>query len=138
MQDMVEISFEEFVGQYKPEINKFEPDASFDGYMFETFGEELEYVQEKAKVGHVWTLVEDEGMSIVYGYHFVNRLGYFVTEHIPRFEDILVKIDDLEEEKEQKKCPYCDCVMRGVILDTDGTNLENGLECPECGYTELL
>jgi len=101
MKEMIEISFEEFIDQYKPEINKFEPDASFDGYMFETFGEEEEYAQKKAKVGHTWTLVEDEGMSIVYGYHFVNRLGYFVTKYAPRSNNILVKIDDLEEEEDE-------------------------------------
>lgn len=99
---MTKISFEEFVDQYKPEVNKFDGNASFDGYMFETFGEEEEYAQEKAKVGHTWTLIEDEGeMFITHGYQHVNRLGYFVTKYAPRFDNICVVVNDMTEEDEQ-------------------------------------
>ena len=56
--------------------------ASFNGTLFETCGKDLEKVvaaREKAPCT-VWTLVETDGnMSIISGFHFVNRLGYFIT-----------------------------------------------------------
>ena len=101
---MIKISFEEFVDEYKPEVNKFNESASFDGYMFETFGEELEYVKKEAEKGHAWTLIEEDGlMFIKYGFHFANRLGYFVTKYAPRFNNIIVKLDDENTNKTIEK-----------------------------------
>lgn len=71
---------------FQPQVNHIDPNASYGddegGRMYETFGPELEYIQAEAKTrpNHVWTLVEAEDRTyIVPGFHFVNRLGYFVT-----------------------------------------------------------
>lgn len=62
--------------KYKPVHNQFE-----DNDKFETYGEELEFVRAQDP-RCVWTLVDgdDGNLYIVDGYHFVNRVNYFVTE----------------------------------------------------------
>jgi hypothetical protein len=74
----------EFTEQFTLIPNHLDENAAFDGYMFETFGEEVKYVQEVAKISpnKIWTIVDGEGSSVWYtsGYHFVNRLGYLITE----------------------------------------------------------
>lgn len=71
---------------YKPVVNHLDPNASWcdeygSGVMFETFGVEVRYVLQ-AKDNHVWTYMDaDDGSLIVLaGYHWVNRIGYFITE----------------------------------------------------------
>ena len=80
---------------YQPKNNHIDPDgASWGGTMFETYGEEVEFVQSTPE-NFVWTLVEVDGKGIlVNGYSYVNRLGYFVCE-VPwkdnEFYEILIK-----------------------------------------------
>lgn len=69
---------------YKPVINEISgngEDGPFNGTMFETYGPEFEHIQQ-ADPNHVWTYVNgDQGEDvIVAGKHFVNRMGYFITE----------------------------------------------------------
>jgi len=73
--------------KYRPQINHIDDNASWSddegGRMYETYGEELEYVRKQAQENpkKVWTLLEADGKQYVCaGYHFVNRLGYFITE----------------------------------------------------------
>lgn len=66
--------------------------CSFSGCMYETFGEELDFVREMAKQNRVITIIETDcedcdeedgyaslSMYYVSGYHFVNRIGYLIT-----------------------------------------------------------
>jgi hypothetical protein len=47
--------------------------------MFETYGPELDFVQDQDN-RNVWTYVDsDLGTSLLNGYYTVNRIGYFVT-----------------------------------------------------------
>lgn len=66
--------------KYGPLTNHLDPNASFERCMFETYGAELEFVR-SVPDSRIWTLVEgDTGtLYIVDGFHFVNRLGYFIT-----------------------------------------------------------
>lgn len=70
--------------RFKPINNTFDDNASFDGIMFETYGEELDFVRSHyyhQHTEHIWTYVDgDGGTYIINGYHLVNRIGYFVTE----------------------------------------------------------
>ena len=60
--------------------NHIDEDASFDGIMFETSGEELQFVLKMAEEKRVATYCDvDNGTAIVSGYHLVNRIGYFIT-----------------------------------------------------------
>jgi hypothetical protein len=76
----VRMSYEKWLAKYCPITNHLDINAAFDGCMFETFGVEIEFVR-AMPASRVWTLVECDGKSFICeGYHFVNRLGYFVTE----------------------------------------------------------
>lgn len=68
--------------------------ACHSGTMPETYGREEAYVWALAngdKEQCVWTLLDcDGGMTVVPGFHYVNRFGYFVTEVPWKPEDKLV------------------------------------------------
>lgn len=91
--------FERWVEYYRPRSNHFVPTASFDGLMFETYGEELEYVK-GFDYNRVWTFISDgEGDRIEPGMRIVDRLGYFITDEPwlePEFE--YVELQTAEEE----------------------------------------
>lgn len=81
----------DFYQKYNPEFNQvilskltnkgdIENATSFGGCMYETFGEEVEYLK-KIPNNRIWTIIDEDGeMFIIAGYHFVNRLGYLVTK----------------------------------------------------------
>lgn len=75
------LSYDDWLDAYRPIRNSLRPAAPFDGLMFETFGLELDAVA-AADPACVWTIVdgEDESLWLLSGCHFVNRLGYFITE----------------------------------------------------------
>jgi hypothetical protein len=106
----VTMTFEEWLDKYKPIPNHLDSNASFqdedgEGIMFETYGDELEYVLSIAnsEPNRVWTYVDgDEGTWVTNGYRLVNRIGYFITE-IP-YDDkgstepfLDVQVDQYEE-----------------------------------------
>lgn len=95
------MAYEDWVEKFKPIQNSIDPNAAYDGCMFETYGKEMEAVK-AANPLYVWTLVDgDEGKSILSsGYHYVNRIGYFITEipfePRPGMEFLDVLVDDGE------------------------------------------
>jgi hypothetical protein len=66
---------------YKPMTNPHHV-APYDDTLFGTFGPELDAVK-AADPACVWTLVsgDDDTLLILNGFHFANRLGYFVTTY---------------------------------------------------------
>ena len=105
---MKTITWDDFVEQYKPEINK--EDAPYDGFMYETYGEDIEYVVNIAnsdKKQHVWTIVdcEDEETWVFPGYHYVNRSGYIITTIPWESEDI--QVNDNEMCTVEEAIDYC-------------------------------
>ncbi len=90
---MKQLTEEQFDELYNPQINhilwdkykdtptKKEDITSFGGCMYETFGEEVDYVITMAKQGRVATIVdEDGGMFIYSGFWRFNRMGYLVLD----------------------------------------------------------
>jgi len=74
------ISYENWFGKYRPIVNPLASNASFDGCMFETYDEELRFVCAQHP-RTIWTLLDCDGkMRIAEGLHYVNRMGFFVTE----------------------------------------------------------
>ena len=75
---------DEWFEQFKPIPNHLDENASFNdgehGYMFETYGDEVEFVKAQ-EPNRIWTYSDgdDGGTYISDGYHVVNRIGYFVT-----------------------------------------------------------
>jgi hypothetical protein len=81
---------------FKPTKNKF---SKHDELMYETYGEEVEYVK-SIHPNFVWTLVSGDGCDlIVAGYAYVNRLGYYITEN-PWNDDMDSALLSTEEECE--------------------------------------
>jgi len=87
---------DQWIAKYKPKKNPFNPNASWEGTLFETYGEEVKHVLDYLDhLGnhHVWTYLETEtGTAISAGWSFVNRIGYFITE-VP-WENLDVFIED--------------------------------------------
>lgn len=103
---LIKMDIDQWAETFKPIQNHITPDSSFGGEMFETFGNDLEYVltlvrQGFDKAGMVWTYADgDTGTFICEGYHLVNRIGYFITE-VPADPtcqyEITVSIDEESE-----------------------------------------
>jgi hypothetical protein len=66
--------------KYKPIKNHIDTNACNEGTMFETYGAEYKFVMQHP-IDRVWTLVDCDGkLYICSGFHFVNRIGYFICE----------------------------------------------------------
>lgn len=77
-----EMTFTQWEEKYKPVVNHLDKYAGPNNVsrMFETYGAEQEYVQ-SVDEKRIWTWVDGDCSSlIIAGYHYVNRLGYYVTE----------------------------------------------------------
>ena len=106
----MEITEDNFNEVFKPQINQFErakqPDSvadedvcCFNGCMFETYGEDLDYVWQAAQDNpkKVWTIIEgDEGMYYASGFHRVNRMGFLICE-VEFDEEMDVKLEGVED-----------------------------------------
>lgn len=94
---LIELSEDEFDRLYPLVPNHLNPNASWafgdgPGCLFETYGEELDFVRSQDPLT-VWTLVDgDDGdMYLISGPHFVNRVGYLIST-IPIDEDATVEV----------------------------------------------
>lgn len=92
--------------QYKPIKNHFRQDP--DEQMFETYGEEVEFVQ-KADNKYVWTYLQGDMSDLLCaGYHYVNRIGYYISSVPWENEDDYVLLSVEEECKCYKEEGYED------------------------------
>ncbi|MBL8920102.1 MAG: hypothetical protein JNJ54_14650 [Myxococcaceae bacterium] len=63
-----------------------------EGCLFETFGEQLDFVQGRDEL-FVWTVMDDD--TVQSGYHVANRSGYLVSSvRRQRGEHFVVRLDD--------------------------------------------
>jgi len=86
------ITFDEFIKYYRPIKNPFNSSASINGYMFESYGDELVFVQ-LIDDRHIWSVIDEDGITYICpGYHIVNRLGYIITLS-PCVIDVEVDLD---------------------------------------------
>jgi hypothetical protein len=149
--NFIEMDFDEWCDTYKPIKNHIDTNASFNGEMFETYGDEVEFVKQQDPA-HIWTYGDgDDGGSYVWnGWSFVNRIGYFITE-VPcpaettmqmrvsfnwfycencnaEFEDPDNIIRDAFDEADLQKCPQCANIEEMTLvgmenkMDKDPTN----------------
>lgn len=113
--EWLSLSEDEFEKLYPLIENHLNPNASWSvgngrGCLFETFGDELEFVKSQDP-SKVWTLVDcDEGSCIISGFHFVNRVGYLIST-VPVGPNVNVEVrfeanephEDDEDENENDK-----------------------------------
>ena len=78
------ISFNQWLTGYRPNKNHLNPDATFDGMLYQHAGPEWGHIIQLT-VHQVWTLYEeDRTLKIRNGYQVPGRLGYF---HCPNFHN---------------------------------------------------
>ncbi len=100
----VELTEDAFANTFRPKANYLNPNASFDwgegyGTLYETYGDELAFVKSQS-ADTVWTLLSGDGDVIVSGFHFVNRLGYFITElPVPPGLDISIPLESVDSDE---------------------------------------
>jgi hypothetical protein len=119
----------EFDERFMPHKNHLGGNGSWDGCMYETFGEEDAYVRQVAENTPlvVWTQVSDDDgeLVVVNGWHSVNRMGHLICA-VPYGPDDDFLVDDNE-------CFYCDrardtcianpCEDRRAELEDDGDEI---------------
>lgn len=133
MSNFIEMDFDEWVQTYKPITNHLDINSSFDGLMFETYGEEVEFVKTQDP-NKIWMYGDgDNGSYIWSGWGFVNRIGYFITE-VPFHQDTLIQI--------QVSIPwyFCEnCQTEWEDEDYEISDVYGDLEkCPKCATLEEL
>ena len=79
------MTMDEWIEEFEPIKNPNDENASWDGTLFETYGDDHHSVNTAidsgGKARHIWTLLDVDGELIVSeGYHIVNRFGHFITE----------------------------------------------------------
>jgi hypothetical protein len=142
MDKFIEMDFDDWCDTYKPITNHIDNNASFDGAMFETYGDEVAFVKEQPE-DRIWMYGDgDDGGSYIWsGWGFVNRLGYFITE-VPcppdttiqvrvsfnwfycencgaEFEDPDNTVRDAFDEAELQKCPDCATLEEMTLVGLD-------------------
>ena len=101
--NFIEMDYDLWLETYKPILNHLDTNASFDGMMFETYGDEVEFVKSQSP-DKIWMYGDgDDGGSYIWnGWHIVNRIGYFVTEvPCPPNTTIQIQVGDSPEECEK-------------------------------------
>jgi hypothetical protein len=105
------LTYEEFVDTYKPINNHLTKYPNETNIAFETYGEEVDFV--KAQPNNlIWTELDgDGGGFIVSGYHYVNRIQYYVAT-VPIPENVFVEVcvelyKDCECSEEGEGSPNC-------------------------------
>ena len=136
MNDFIEMTEDEWFDTYKPIKNHIQVTAAFDGHMFETYGEEVEFVKAQDE-NRIWMLGDgdDGGMYIWSGWGFVNRIGYFITE-VPCPPNTTIQI---QVGVPWYYCESCDSewedqdnIIRDAFQEVD---LE---KCPNCATLEEM
>lgn len=114
----------EWADKYKPIKNHLVFD--FNQQMFETYGEEVEFVS-NYDPKYVWTYLQGDMSDLICaGYHFVNRLGYYISEVPWTNEDDYVLLSVQKE---------CECYNEDEdVMETRNGEYGNP-DCTECeGY----
>jgi len=134
MDTFIEIDFDEWVATYRPILNHIDTNASFDGTMFETYGDEVEFVKEQPE-NRIWMYGDgDNGNTYIWsGWGFVNRIGYFITEiPCPADTTIQIKVSDY----------WYYCEGCGEEMEDDGQQINDKFYdfqcCPLCATVEQL
>ena len=105
----IEMTEDEFDDRFTLISNHLNPSAGWGygedrGCLFETYGEEVEFVKQQ-DMQRVWTLVDgDDGdLYVISGFHYVNRIGYLISrDPIPENVTIQVHIPmDTDDEPEE-------------------------------------
>ena len=126
-----EMTFTQWEEKYKPVINHLDKYSTpaMPIRMFETYDAEADYVR-SVDEKRVWTWVDGDCSSLlVAGYHYVNRLGYYVCEEPWETEDETVLLSVEVECECYGEEAYAVTLPNGdEILENGDPNCEHGCE----------
>jgi hypothetical protein len=130
----IEMDFDDWCDIYKPIKNHIDKDSSFNGEMFETYGDEVAFVKEQPE-DRIWMYGDgdDGGTYLWNGWGFVNRIGYFITEvPCPPNVDIQVKVSSY----------WFYCEACSAEIEDDGQLINDKYYdlgfCPKCATVEQM
>jgi hypothetical protein len=136
MNNFIEMDYDVWLETYRPILNHIDNNASFDGMMFETYGDEVEFVKSQSP-DKIWMYGDgDDGGSFIWaGWGFVNRIGYFITEvPFPADTDIQIRVSHNWFYCENCQAEFED--PNNTIRDAfDNADLE---KCPKCATVEEM
>lgn len=95
---------EEWINVYKPQNNHIDKNRGFNGWLYETYGDEAEYVKSMIDSKCVWSIEEGEknGREMLYYKPLMKwddqYIGFFVTDVPHNGKDILVEDDVTPDE----------------------------------------
>jgi hypothetical protein len=117
-------TYDKWVEEFQPMPNHLRNQDNGLELAYETYGEEVEYVNLQDEK-FVWTEVDgDEGTYILAGWHFVNRIQYYITNR--PWEDEWTEVPtwvyrscDCDNEGDyDPNCPECDEGTIDIPCDT--------------------
>ena len=130
-----EMDLDTWFDTYKPIKNHIDTSASFDGCMFETYGDEVEFVKAQDE-NRIWMYGDgDDGEGHIWsGWGFVNRIGYFITEvPCPIDTEIQVNLNDY-----YYFCEGCHQEWEGNAGHLVNDTLGEIDKCPACATMEEI
>ena len=140
MNDLIELTEEEWFDTFKPIPNHIDDNASFNdgeqGYMFETYGEELDFIKAQ-EPNRIWTYCDNDfgGTSIFQGMRVVNRIGYFVTA-VPFDANKDYQIQIISESVYE--CPNCYEIWEDEAASLHYDKFEDLEKCAGCATIEEI
>jgi hypothetical protein len=140
MNELIELTEQEWFDTFKPLPNLIDPNASFNdgdqGYMFETYGAELDVVKAHDP-NRIWTYCDgdDNGTYIFQGMRIVNRIGYFITS-VPFNADKDYQIQVSSED--MYVCPNCDLEWEDEAAALHYDKFEDLEKCAGCATVEEM
>ncbi len=132
----IELTFDEWCDIYKPINNHIDTNASFDGAMFETYGDEVEFVKSQSPE-NIWMYGDgDDGAAYLWsGWGFVNRIGYFITE-VPCPPDTTIQVLVIFN---WHLCENCESELEDPDnLIRDAFDEHDLQKCPNCATIEEM
>ena len=132
--EFIELDFDDWCDEYKPITNHIDTNASFDGLMFETYGDEYEFVKAQNE-NRIWMYGDgdDGGTYIWSGWGFVNRIGYFISDK-PFADNVTIQV------KVSSYWYYCEGCS--AEIEEDGQLINDKFYdfecCPQCATVEQL
>ena len=110
------MTYDYWVDNYQPMPNHLRKQHNGLELAYETYGEEVEYVKLQDEK-NIWTEVDgDFGTYIISGWHFINRIQYYITNK-PWDDDIEIPTWSYRE---------CDCIDNDGDYDPDCSECEEG------------
>ena len=141
MNDLIELTEEEWFDKFKPIPNHIDDNASFQtedgvGYMFETYDDELRFVQSQ-EPNRIWTYCDGDngGTYIFQGMRIVTRIGYFVTT-VPfdGSKDYQIQVID----EEIYECDNCGEMWEDEVAALHYDKFEDLQKCAGCATIEEI